>query len=137
MSEAKNLWHDDGTPRRSPPACPLCGEDKIKSKFDEASCRGCEWTGTLTKVVEFDLLRRPGARLLDFLETRDIPLGRFALDIGLGNTYAAALANIRRYTHPSPTRLPHSLRWPRTEMVVRWASYLGVDVGSFYRGAKE
>ena len=124
-----NLWHDDGTPRRPHPACPFCGADKIRSKYDDARCMGCLWKGTLTELAEFDLIRRPGARLLEFLETRGIGLAQFATEIG------SDLANIRRYTHPKIGT--DSVRCATPKTIVRWAAHLDVDVGSFYRRPKE
>lgn len=146
MSEGKlNLWREDGAPRQPHPACPFCGADEIGSHFDQAWCHACAWKGTLTTLLEFDLRRRPGARLLEMLAERGISLGKFALYVGAGQGDHAALANIRLYTHPSPGADAtgrgksgrHAIRWPGPEMVVRWAEYLGVDVGRFYQPAKE
>jgi hypothetical protein len=139
MSEGKNMWRDDGAPRRPHPACPFCGEDEIGSHFDKAWCCACSWKGTLTDLLELELRRRPGARLLEFLETREIPLGRFATDIGVDP------ANIRRYTNPPKSADAKgrdkegkpAIKWPKTKMVLRWATYLDVEVGSFYRRSKE
>lgn len=139
MSESENLWKPDGTPRQQHPLCPFCGADKIRSKFNEAWCDGrggCKWKGTLLELVEFDLQRRPGAQLLELLQVRGVSLGRFAFDIGLGSTLAAAQANIRHYTHPTPGSGTSSLTWPKAAMVVRWATYFGVDVGRFYQPTK-
>lgn len=139
MSDGANLWHDDGSPRRPPPPCPLCGADQIRSNFDDAWCAGqgrCKWRGTLTELAEIELRRRPGARLLEFLEARGLDLGDFAFAVGMASKKSDALSNIRRYTHTSPVERASATRSPTEAMVVRWAAYLGVDAGEFYR-AKE
>jgi hypothetical protein len=133
MSESQNLWKEDGTPRGKRPKCVFCGENKIGSSFDEAWCNSCGWKGTLTQLVELEFQARPGAWLLEFLEQREIQLGAFALWLGLGQDYQGALANIRKYTHQTPKGGPDGIKFPRTQMVIRWASYLGIDPGLFYR----
>jgi hypothetical protein len=145
MSDGQNLWREDGAPRHPHPACPFCGAAEVGSLFDDAWCHACAWKGTLTTLLEFDLRRRPGRWLLELLEERGLSLGAFGLRIGAGRGDHAALANIRRYTHPSPGADANGrgkdgrpvIKSPSEAMVVRWAEYFGVDVGLFYQPVKE
>jgi hypothetical protein len=130
------LWKDDGTPAREHPACPFCDADAVESKFGEAWCRSCKWDGELAELLEADIRRRPGANLLSFLATRDISLADFAGQLWDGSR-VAALANIRKYTHPSKVKGPAALTWPGAAMLQRWAELLGVDPGSFHRPRRE
>jgi len=136
MSKSQNFWKEDGTPRRKLPKCVFCGEDKLGSEFDDAWCLACNWKGSFTDLLLLEFKARPGARLLEYLDRHGISLSDFALWNGLGANRQAALANIRRYTHPTAKLGPKS---PSDEMLNRWAKYLGVDAGSFYRAraAKE
>lgn len=130
-------WKEDGSPRRALPECPFCDSDTAESEFGAAWCRACHWSGTIAELLEADLRRRPGANLLAFLETREISLGAFARELWPAQDYAAALANARKYTHPSKSKGPASLSWPGPAMLVRWAELLGVDPGSFLRPRRE
>jgi len=132
-----SFWKEDGSPAREHPTCPFCDADAVESEFSAAWCRSCHWQGDLAELLEADIRRRPGANLLAFLETRGISLGEFAGQLWGGQAYAAALANIRKYTHPSPTKGPAALIWPGAAMLLRWAELLGVDPGSFYRPRRE
>jgi hypothetical protein len=130
------LWKDDGSPTRAHPTCPFCDADDVESEFGTAWCRSCKWEGELAELLEADLRRRPGANLLSFLATRGISLTDFAGQLWDGGR-VAALANIRKYTHPSPTKGPAALTWPGAAMLLRWAELLGVDPGSFFRPRRE
>jgi hypothetical protein len=138
VSEGENLWKSDGTPRHKHPPCVFCGEDDVGSSFDDAWCGACGWKGSLTEFCELEFKRRPGLWLLDFLESRGVSLGRFALWNRMGQNIGKAQSNIRKYTHPTKAG-PGSIKSPSNKMVIRWASFLGVDPGSFYRSrpAKE
>ena len=131
------LYKEDGSPLRELPVCPFCDADASESEFEAAWCRSCGWRGTLAELVEADLRRRPGANLLAFLATRGQTLGSFARQLWPAQEYAAALANVRKYTHPPKSRGPAGLSWPGAEMLVRWATLLGVDAGSFWRPRRE
>ena len=131
------LWKEDGSPRRELPECPFCDADASESEFEAAWCRSCGWRGTLAELVEADLRRRPGANLLTFLETRGQTLGAFARQLWPGQDYAAALANMRKYTHPPKARGPAALSWPGPAMLQRWGELLGIDPGSFLRPRRE
>ncbi len=132
-----SFWKEDGTPKREHPECPFCDAAAVESEFDKAWCRSCHWNGSLAELLEADIRRRPGANLLSFLETRGISLGEFAGQLWEGQTYPAALANIRKYTHPSPSKGIATLIWPGAPMLLRWAELLGVDPGSFLRQRRE
>jgi hypothetical protein len=132
MSESENFWKADGTPRRKHPRCVFCGEDEIGSSFDTAWCHACAWKGSLTEFLELEFKRRPGLWLLDFLDSRGVSLCGFALWIGMGQNIKDAQSNIRKYTHTTTTG-PAGITSPSNKMVIRWASFLGVDPGSFYR----
>jgi hypothetical protein len=131
------LWKEDGSPKRDHPECPFCDADAVESEFDAAWCRSCRWSGRLAELLEADIRRRPGSNLLSFLATRGISLGDFAGQLWEGQPYAGALANIRKYTHPSKTKGPAALCWPGAAMLLRWAELLGVDPGSFMRPRRE
>jgi hypothetical protein len=126
------LYKKDGSPRRELPECPFCDEDAAYSEFSSAWCRACSWSGTLAELLEADLRRRPGANLLTFLAARKISLGAFARQLWPAQQYPAALANLRKYTHPSK-RGPGAPTWPGPAMLQRWGDLLGIDPGSFLR----
>ncbi len=132
-----SLWKEDGSPKREHPECPFCDADAVESEFNAAWCRSCHWQGDLAALVEGDIRRRPGANLLIFLETRGQTLGAFARQLWPSAEYAAALANIRKYTHPTKSRGPAALSWLGPAMLQRWAELLGVDPGSFMRPRRE
>ena len=132
------LWKEDGSPRRELPECPFCDADAAESEFDAAWCRACQWRGTLAELLEADLRRRPGVNLLAFLETRGVSLGAFARQLWPAQDYAAALANMRHYTHGrSKSKGTASLKWPGPAMLLRWGELLGIDPGSFLRPRRE
>jgi len=101
----------------------------------------------MSEVTQEEFRRRPGARLLDLLEWRDLDYVEFAFAAkmaGLPKTWrsdrtrAAEHRNrcyvaLRAYTHESAT-----MRAPSHEMICRWAHVFGVDPGFFYlRGIEE
>ena len=130
MTEAKLLWTKDGAPRRPHTCCTFCWIGEVSSHFDDAGCSACDWRGSFTELEELLLSRRPGYRLRELLERREINFAEFAQRTDMGSSYRTALANLRRYTHPTGTRPG---KWPKPQRMVRWATFLGVDPGVFYR----
>lgn len=131
------LWGDDGAPINPLPVCPVCGENELGSLFGDCWCTACSRRAPLPQVLEEEFASRPGRRLLELLEQRELEFADFAVAVGMASEpkdeervlRRRARANLRRYTHPPDGSDP---KWPSVGMIQRWARELGVDAGVFY-----